>query len=206
MVSMSDLLITKHVLSKSKALWGICNPKHSYKTLSPSFREIPLGKRRVFEPRRKKHQNIKVNSKRVVCLCMFGWRVRRRFHYWGCYDGSGIAKGGGHGCGGVIFIMTMLPSQVLKARKSWENIHLAPILGCRWVYQCQFLFPLNSAVIYAFSSSPFALLPFSSSLLTQSMTLSGWQLLTGHTRGSNFDCLRERLGVSTSSGDHSVVP
>lgn len=76
------------------------------------------------------NQNIKVNSKKVVCLYVSRWRVARNFHYWGCYDGSGIAKGGGHGCGAVIFII-MLPSQVLKARKSREIIHPSPILRCR---------------------------------------------------------------------------
>lgn len=63
MVSMSVFLVMKLALSKSKTPWEVCeapSPDHT------SFGEIPLGKKRVFEPRGKKHQNIKANSESSV--------------------------------------------------------------------------------------------------------------------------------------------
>lgn len=146
--------------------------KHPVLITLPSEKYF-LGKRGVFEPRGKKHQNIKANSKRA--LCMFGCGEGWVSHYCGCYGGSGIAEGGGRGCCGVMLILMMLPSYVPKVRKGWEIIHPSLHSGM----QISSLMPANPFPFPSSSlpNSPFLLLPLPSNLMTQPMMFPGWQAL-----------------------------
>lgn len=182
---MSVFLVMKLALSKSKTPREVCetpSPDHT------SFREIPLGKKRVFEPRGKKHQNIKANSKRALCVprCWEGWVS----HYCGCYGGSGIAEGGSRGYCGVMLILMMLPSYVLKVRKGWEIIH--PSLHSEMQISSSMpasSFPFPSTVLLIltpqFSFSPLA--TFSQPIDTTN-DVSRVAGFTGHT-GTTAGCL-----------------
>lgn len=187
---MSDFLVVKHALSKSETPWEV------YKTVLTT---LPLekyfcGERGVLEPRGKKPQNIKTNSKRA--LCMFrngeGWVS----HYCGCYGGSGIAEGEGCGYCGVMVILMMLPSNVPKARKGWKIIHPSLHSGM----QISSLMPANLfpflSIVLLILTPQFSFSPLATSFqpIDTANDVSRVAGFTGHT-GTTAGCLLEWPGV-----------